>query len=1014
MPTWRFVRYMSLVASMFVIPFLAGCDCDPTDLGNKSTLDASPKALSFDAVGGQKQIRVLRLKATGGIVGISKISIKRGSSVYKILNLPKLPKDLERGGTLSVKVEYSAPQGGAVQGLLVVESDAALPADGKVEVRLLAKVNQPHLVFTPNPVSFGEVGEGKSKTLTVKVENRSDAVLEIPEIKWVDLSKSKAFTFPDGMPKGPKTLQPNGSFSFKVLYKPVNRTGDSGRMTFGCKEKCVKDEYLLDFKGALAAPSIEVTPSKLDFGFVALGKSKTLTAKVRNKGKADLIVSQVSPKAGTSGAFVVPFLTNIKIRPGETKVLGVQFRPVRGTNHQGTMEIKSNDPTRPLVTIPLSGKLSAPNIEVTPKQLKFGKVGLTAKRVFTIANVGDQELRVTDVVLLQGSSPEFKITKTGNPPLKFPLILKANGYRAVEVTYTPQNKGADQGKIAVISNDPDEPRVEVTLTADGSAIPECDLVASPRKLNFGLSVLGKTKTIPVNWTNQGSVDCKISRFDITLAASFPPYTGANPYSLPSPPKQCKTTAPSRYDCNPPVVVKAAQVLALNVSFAPLSEKQATPFTSPSFDGTLTLTTNGNPAARTLPLTGLATKSCVQVVPDKLDVGLVTVNCSSRKEKVTIFNTCATNLNVTKIGFAGGNANGFRIVSAQLVPFTIPSGQSADVVVQYRSTAPPKRSSAVLEIVHSIKQQSPLSVPMVAQGTTKSDQTDNFIQSKNPKIDILFVVDDSCSMSDNQSDLGRNFKSFIQLAKTFKVDFQIGVVTTDTGGSNPFGGQNKPGELRGSPKIMTNNTPNLETIFQQNVNVGTRGSAKEAGLEGARLALSHPLITTGANKGFLRKDASLSVIAISDEPDQSPQPVQFYINFFKNIKGVRNIDLFRFSAVVGYDPKTKQNKCTKPGGRGGASSSGRYVAVAKATRGVGASICTDWANTLRQLGALSFGLRSQFFLSRPADPKSIKVKINGKSVPSTDWTYDATSNSVVFKKPPAAGTTTSVNYRAICF
>lgn len=1008
----RIVHFIVFVVFVALVPFLTNCSCDPVDLGGKTELEAVPKSLNYDASGGQKQVRVVVLKAVNGVVGIQKLNIAQGGAFYKILDPPTLPKDLEPGTSISLQVEYNAPEGGAVQGLLVVNHDAALPVNGILEIRLLAKVNQPHLVLTPNPVFFDQVKKGEKNTIVVTGENRSDAILTIPKIEWDDQTKSNAFTFPDGMPKAPMTLQPNEKFTFKVEYSPNLVTGDRGRMTFGCQEKCVKDTYILDFEGALASPNIEVSPLKLDFGFVALGSSKTLSLKISNKGKAELEISNMATTAGTSGAFIVPPLTNLRIGAGETREFGVQFRPVNGSTHQGALEIKSNDPTRPLITIPLEGKLSAPDIEVAPTQINFGRVALSATRAITIANAGNQELIVSDIVMEQGTSAEFQVNKQ---TVTFPLKLSPNQFATVQIIYTPQNQGSDSGKAAVISNDPDEPRVIVTLTAEGSAVNECDLQPNPRQINFGLSVLGKTKVIPVDWSNQGSRDCQISRFDLNLQSSFPPYTGPNPYILPSLPADCKVSAPGRHDCNPAVVLKPGQTLKVDVGFQPLQEKQATPLTSPSFDGTLDVTTNGNPPKRTVTLTGLATKSCVEVVPDKLDFGLVTVNCSSRKEKITIFNTCPTHLNVTKIGFSAAGPNGFRIVSAQQVPFTIPSGQSADIELQYRATPPPQKSTAVLEIEHSVTQQSPLSVPMVAEGTTNSDQTDVFKQSTNPKIDILFVVDDSCSMGDDQQNLGRNFKSFIQLAKTFNVDFQLGITTTDVSGSgNPFGGGKfAPGELRGSPKIMNNNTPNLETIFQQNVNVGTNGSATEAGLEAARLALSHPLITTGgANYGFLRADASLAVIAISDEPDQSPQPVQFYINFFMNIKGVRNVDMFRFSAVIGYDPVTKQNSCSSGGNS--ASSSGRYLAVANATRGVAASICVDWSNTLQQLGALSFGLRSQFFLSRPADPQTIQVKLDGNSVPATEWSYDANSNSIVFKTPPKAGATISVNYRAICF
>ena len=79
---------------------------------------------------------------------------------------------------------------------------------------------------------------------------------------------------------------------------------------------------------------------------------------------------------------------------------------------------------------------------------------------------------------------------------------------------------------------------------------------------------------------------------------------------------------------------------------------------------------------------------------------------------------------------------------------------------------------------------------------------------------------------------------------------------------------------------------------------------------------------------------------------------------------------------------------------------------------------NWGNTLSQLGAVTFGYRTQFFLSRPADPKTIQVKVDGRSVPqssSSGWVYDTSNNSVNFAKSavPGAGKVIEITYQALC-
>lgn len=1024
--SWR----LRLSLLFMVVAFVAsGCSCEPTDVGDVSELEAIPKIVQFEGLQGSSQTKIAKIRAKVGSILISRIELTKGAPEYKLdaESLPKLPFLLEQGKTIDLKVTYTATAGESPSGTIRIESDATTPRDGVLEVRLIATTNVQQLVFTPNPVDFGELESDKEKEIEVIGENRGRATLNISQIVWNEKS-SKGFTFPDGVPKAPIEVKPGDSFRFKVKYKPTTAKQDTGQMEFTCEGGCAPGDadptkranpYPLRFIGALAAPGIDVQPKQIDFGFVPSGTKETKDVTISNKGGALLKITKISMEDKSSGAFLVPRLTDVEVKPGESRKLPVTFAPSTGSKHQGVIIIESNDATQPKVLVRLFGQVSAPNIEVTPKVLDFGTAPVAKTLAFTVANSGDRPLIIQSMSKMVGTSSEFELKTQA---ITFPLTLQPNGFQSIQVTYTPANDGEDIGKILIISNDPDEQRVELELKAKGSAIPECDLVPNPTRLNFGLSVIGKSKVIPVKFFNQGGKDCLVSDIVIgTDKGGFPiPYNGPDVYLLPTPPTGC-TGQDGKLTCQPAVTVKPGNSLTLDVSFAPQSEKQAAPpFGQPNFTGWLDVTSNGNPAKKRVLLDGLATRACVEVVPDNIDFGLVTVNCSSQKEKVLLYNTCGKDITVTKIGFSSIGANGFRITKAQAVPFNIPNGQSAEVEVAYRSTPPAQRQNAVLEIVHSITQQSPLSVPLIAQGTTTAEQTDTFKQLAKPKIDILFVIDNSCSMGDDQALLIQNFGSFIKFASTLQVDFHIGVTTTDVSGGGPFGSQYAPGELVGpaNNKILTSSTPQLQDAFRQRASVGTSGGGAEAGLEGAKLALSHPLATTGANKGFLRKDASLSIITVSDEPDQSTNSVQFYINFFKNIKGFKNPDLLRFNAVIGVDQTTlKGTKCTASGGQGGATSNGRYLAVVQSTRGVVASICDqNWSNTLSNIGAVTFGLKKQFLLSRIADPTTIEVKVNGSVVAkgASTWLYEQTDNSIVFNTAPAANSTIQVKYKAICF
>src|SRR5690606_21437331 len=121
-----------------------------------------------------------------------------------------------------------------------------------------------------------------------------------------------------------------------------------------------------------------------------------------------------------------------------------------------------------------------------------------------------------------------------------------------------------------------------------------------------------------------------------------------------------------------------------------------------------------------------------------------------------------------------------------------------------------------------------------------------------------------------------------------------------------------------------------------------------------------------NQGFLRDDALLSVIIISDEPDSSHFDVNFYHNYFINIKGARRSNLFSLSAIV-------------------LKNDDRYVELARRTGGIVADIATtNWAEDLSELGSLAFGAKTRFFLTAtPERPDEMLTTIDGEPINRVD-------------------------------
>ena len=259
--------------------------------------------------------------------------------------------------------------------------------------------------------------------------------------------------------------------------------------------------------------------------------------------------------------------------------------------------------------------------------------------------------------------------------------------------------------------------------------------------------------------------------------------------------------------------------------------------------------------------------------------------------------------------------------------------------------------------------------------------DAFLQEGNNQTDILWVVDNSCSMYQEQNTLAANFSSFVSIIEAQNVDYQIGVVTTDVSDN---------GALQGSIPIITPSTPNPGQEFAANVNLGVYGSAWEKGMDSAWLALQPAILGPGGlNDGFLRPLAGLRIIFVSDENDGSNlfPTVQDYVTFFQGLKNDPAL-------VVTSDITGGLTGCQ---GNGTWAFIGTdYVTATNLTGGVSASICdANWSGIMNNLGWMSVSLADSFELSEP-NPivDTIVVYLNGVIV-SVGWQYDAANNVVVF-------------------
>ncbi len=600
-----------------------------------------------------------------------------------------------------------------------------------------------------------------------------------------------------------------------------------------------------------------------------------------------------------------------------------------------------------------------------------------------------------------------------------------NGVLDIAVQVTPNSTDSKAWELTLYSNDSDQPEVVIPITADPVVVPSCTVSVTPTNVNFGVITPPNTKDLAFTIQNLSPTEkCLLTNID--LAA------GSNPvFSLPA-------GAVDEHELNP------LEVMTVLVRATPVGALPPTPTT---VTGQVAFNV-ANPSMPTQQVTLTATlaPNCLVIAPRDLDFGTVQMGCSSPDRAFQLYNTCLAPITIqsaTMVMPAGvpGGAPGcpgpadcpeFIAVNTSGLTGSLDQNDAPkSFQLKYRPLDLGADTGGFLVKVVQSGQPIDYVITLRGVGDASGFNTDVFQQELRPKADILLVVDDSCSMADKQRSLGDNLASFISYATTNQVDFRIGLVTTDfTSTYDGYFRSGPPNTGSIAPivnRVITPDTPNLKAEFSSFVNVGTAGSGVESCMEPATRALTAPLVNdVAANGGFLRDDAVLAVVCVTDATDNAPHLPPYYLTQLQNIKGAQKPSLLTYNVIGPFLASAPAGEC-KYDDSASTGDDGKHTFMVASTGGIKEEICSaDWSKALENVGKKAFGYRTNFFLNATPDlavaPPAIVVTVDGVSLPQVDtsngatvWSYDPLSNSVVFQPTylPEPGRTMTVSYHVVC-
>ncbi|MEO8702274.1 MAG: hypothetical protein ABI867_19675 [Kofleriaceae bacterium] len=202
---------------------------------------------------------------------------------------------------------------------------------------------------------------------------------------------------------------------------------------------------------------------------------------------------------------------------------------------------------------------------------------------------------------------------------------------------------------------------------------------------------------------------------------------------------------------------------------------------------------------------------------------------------------------------------------------------------------------------------------------------------NLDVDILFMIDDSPSMADKQANLAANFPNFINKLASNPgglPNLHLGVISSDMGTSGSGSATPAPGigqigqggcaargkagalTVNGAPLDagskfaidvatpgggrQTNFTGNLAEVFGQMARLGAGGCGFEQPLAAIKAALDN----NPSNAGFLRPDALLAIVLLTDEDDCSAKDAGLFASDEITLGPLQSFRCTRFGVTCG--------------------------------------------------------------------------------------------------------------------
>ena len=410
-----------------------------------------------------------------------------------------IPFTLYKGLTDSIPIHYTPDENMKSNSNLRIwfTSNSSL----FVDVPIRGSTPIPELSVNPDPIAFGTIPPYTQEFRTATITNTGSDDLIITEITVEYILFGHVYpTDFDLISDNCTILGPGESCQVEIEFYPMKIGQQRSYLNVISNDPDYPYRQVkISGNGQNPRAQILVRPYTLSFGYVEINETGKDTLSIYNTGDLDLTISNITLTGGNTNQFAFNNSCST-ILPGDSCFMTVDFMPTISEDCSATLNIFSNSYYNNPYSISLNGSSALKQLSASDPAVDFGQkmIGEDSMVVVIFTNNGNNDVTISEMSIVGHDLYEFLHTGWSG-------VLATGESCRDTIWFAPIFPGNKNAVLRVLSNDTDEPVMDIPLTG----------IVSEGAIALHVSVNAYPET---------GVPPLMVQFNATVAGGNPPFT----------------------------------------------------------------------------------------------------------------------------------------------------------------------------------------------------------------------------------------------------------------------------------------------------------------------------------------------------------------------------------------------------------------------------------------------------------------------------------------------------------